>query len=93
MDEESVKVLATITAKQAGYLTEEEVAILRSRKFYLSESERQAFASVLEEVVEETDTKKYPSKMNKAELLALATEKGIAVPDGASKEDVLALVK
>ncbi len=86
-----MKVLSSITAKQAGYLTEEEVAILRSRKFYLSESERQAFASVLEEVA--PDTKKYPSKMNKEELLALAAEKGIAVPDGASKEEILALVK
>ena len=33
------------------------------------------------------------AKMNRAELLALAAEKGISVPNDAKKEDVLKLIE
>lgn len=45
------------------------------------------------EAAKEQDKKKSLSKMTKDELLEVASKKGIEVPDSATNEEIIALIK
>ncbi len=85
----SKKVLDEILAKSAGTLNEYEVSILRARQSYLSSADAEKFAA---ELKVEGEVVNY-SKMNKADLIAVCAEKGIAVEATATKADILALIE
>ena len=76
MDEGSKRMLQDIVAKEVSALTEYDIAILRARKFYLSEGEAKKFAEVLEE---EEKVVSY-SEMTVKALKELCAEKGIDIP-------------
>ena len=91
MDEKSREMLSEILAKPISAMSDGEKAIIRARRSYLTEAQVRDLESVLEtEVkVEKVDY----SKLKKAELLAIAEEKGIVVSEDANKADIIGLIE
>ena len=91
MDDKSREMLSEILAKPISAMSDGEKAIVRARRSYLTEAQTRDLESVLEtEVkVEKVDY----SKMKKAELLAIAEQKGIVVAEDANKADIIGLIE
>lgn len=93
MDQESEKKLAEITAKDPGSLLDSEKDILRARISYLNAAQVAVFSEVLGI---SSAIKAKPAKARKGlnkDLLKIAEELGILVPEDATEDSLRKLIE
>ena len=105
MDKGTQKILEFILAKNEGQVTDEDKAFLLARRSYVSSQDFERLGINIEEELAkregnqestqdgETPEKKPLSKMTKAELLAEAASRGVAVPEDATNDAIRELLK
>lgn len=91
--QEDQEMLDAIVAKPLVSLTEEDKAILRARRGYLSESALKAFASVLKEEVEVKEESDGLELMKVPDLKAICETKEIEFPADAKKAELIELIR
>jgi hypothetical protein len=87
---EQEKLRVFVEIKEAEIVDEEEDL---KQEEELEQTDEEVVRGSSETGTAPAEVKKYPSKMNKEELIALATEKGLVVPEGATKAEIIELVK
>ena len=86
--QEVIDILAVIAKKDLHELTEQDTAILKARRAYLTDEQAAKFAEILEEHKPATaPAPKYE------ELKAKATEMGVEFKASIKKDDLIALIE
>jgi len=103
MDKGTQKILEFILAKNEGQVTDEDKAFLLARRSYVSSQDFERLGIDVDAELanregakdseESGETKKPLSKMTKAELLAEAASRGVAVPEDATNDAIRELLK